>query len=527
MKKSYLLLSTLLVMQSIHYTNCDNKAEDIALDFDAIDAILENSSPVAITATGCSPQEIVSFLNNLNIPQVLKQNFYCRTQPPVTRSPLDLPSLRTYQDPCRDLSIYMLPFYNQTSRMFLTKNSPFINCYLAFNADFLADLDIQTITQDMNLGLDDIFTLLGKIRLQERRVGVLFALYKNYRNWSLSIRTPFYYLERNFFLNEQERAEIKNAPFFKEESGTAASDDEEVQSLLMKHAGADKVGLGDTRFSAFYMFEGPCQELWLGGELTVPTAFAFKKGILLGSFCKTQRPPPFDFFDLLQLSPLCSSIPAENEELQNLIIDISLDALNHLAANVADRPLGNNGHFTLGPVFEHHYHFTDCLQLITFGGIEYLFPTEETRFFNVIKNPADFNRDFTDPEQATANLEFLNQQAIYTFFPTAICTRVSPGVIAKFSTGLLYETYHYYGMFGYDFWWQGQEHLRIYPVIPALDINKGVKPAAHQSKLFGYAGGKMYIYDYDIRLGVRGDGTIAHNGIGSDFTVGLDINVDF
>lgn len=529
MKKSYLVLATLFIIPLT--SNSLNINDDIfdSFDSDAIDALLDSIDPASVAslqAPGCTADMVMTALNNFNIPKVLQQDFYCLTYPPVTRSVLDLPSLRIYQDPCRDWSAFILPFYNQTSKMALAGNSPFINNYLNFNADFLADLDIQTLLAGLNI--EDIFPLIGIARLQERRVGGLLAAYKTHNKWSFGIRLPLYYLERNFFLNDAEREAIKNAPFFKFLSGGAASDDEEVTNLLIRHLAADKVGFGDTRISALYMIAGPQQELWVGGELTIPTAVAFRKGVFLSTFCKSKPPPPFSFFDLFQLTPLCGATPAEQTEGIAIVQDIGLEALDKLTANVADRPLGNNGHFSLSPTLEHHYHFTDCFQLITFASIEYLFAADEQRFFIICKNPAEFNRDFSDPNEASNNLAFLNQQAINTFFPTdVVCTRVTPGVIIKFSTGITYESYQAYGMLGYDFWWQAAEHLKINIARPLFNINKGTRPAAHQNKIFGYVGRKMYIYDYDIRLGFRSDLTLESRNIGKDFTVALDLNIDF
>ena len=527
MKKIYFLLATLLTIPAANQEFDINNIEE--LDFDTI---LDNIDATSITmvhrsGTGCTPENIVPALAMFNIPTILQRNFYCRTQPPVTRSILDLPSMRLYQDPCRNWSVFILPFYNQTSKMFLTQNSPYIDSYLNLSADFIEDLNLQTI--GFSLNLDDFFPLLGPIRLQERRLGGLFAAYKTYHSWSFGIRMPLYYLERNFFLNEQERAAIKNAPIFQVISGGAASDEEEVEALLTKHLASDKVGFGDTRISALYMLEGPCQELWVGAELTIPTAVAFRKGIYLSTFCKSKPAPPFDFLHLIQLTtPLCGPTLAQNIEGVAIITELGLEALDKLTANLTDRPLGNNGHFSISPTLEHHYHWSDHLQFITYAGLEYLFAADEDRFFIVAKNPAAFNRDYNDTNQANSNLAFLNQQAINTFFPTNVpCTTVTPGIIVKVSTGFCYEGYNCYSMVGYDFWWQAREKLKLNQTVPPLVLWKGIKPSAHQNKIFGYIGGKLHIWDYDVRLGLRGDFTVESRGIGKDFTIALDINVDF
>jgi hypothetical protein len=526
MKKNYFVLATLLLCYVPNLLS--ESSSDFDLDFD-LNALLNTVDPsfaITFQDPGCDPLTVIEKLTLLNIPQTLQNNFYELTQPPVTRSVLDLPSLRIYQDRRRCWSFFVLPFYNQTTKMFFSKCSDRIGSYLSLTADFLANLDTQTLIPNFNL--DEVFPLFGLVTLQERRLGGMFSAYTNHKAWAFGIRMPLYYLERNFFLNDQEVQAIKNALFFKESTGTAASDEEEVMTFARRHLISDKVGFGDTRLTGLYRIDGLEQDVWLGAELTIPTAVAFHKGIYGSAFCKSQPPPPFDFLALLQETTLCGATPAQEEEALATALDFATEALDKLTANVADRPLGNNGHFSIAPLLEHQYYFNDCLKLITHASFEYLFPADEHRFFIIQKNPADFVRNYNDNNQAQANLTFLSQQAINTFFPAdRLCTRVSPGIIVKLSTGFYYETYHYYSMLGYDFWWQGQERLKIIQPLPPLALNKGVKPAASQSKVFGYLGGKMHLWHYVVRLGLRSDVTITNHAIGKDFTVALDIDVDF
>lgn len=492
-----------------------------------------------VECTPFTPQEVLAELTKLNLPNILLHNLYKHTNNPVIRPLFDLPTMMPQFDRCEDRSFSCQAFFNQMRKVYLTCNSSSLSSYLNLtDEDLLEQFDIELLE---SVNIPDLGPLLANIRLEERRAGAMLAFYKEWGCTSASFLVPFYWLEHNFFLNDEDVAAIQRLPFIQ---SLPPSDDDQVKTFAFKHLVDTKFGIGDIRFYFDHnVVDKWCTDLWLGFQFTAPTARAFNGPhfrewfgdtlLFGGNFCKTKPLPTINYEELLCLaagSPDAKAVAFET------LTDLLLGSLDQLTANLADRSLGQQ-HFSIGPTFYCQQYLTPIVSIIAYAGVDYWFPRREIRFFLVNKNPADFakvNADgqlaIEDPDALATNIasadnEFLAIQTVNFLYPTAICIDVRPGFVAKASIALAFDSYHTHVALGYDYWRQGNEKLIMVP--ENLNAAAGLRPKAFQNKFFGRIFAHHRGAHHDIRFGIRGDATASSRGIGKDFTLALDVLIDF
>jgi hypothetical protein len=465
--------------------------------------------------------DIVSLLLELNAPQILQNDLYKQTNLPNTRDLHSLPSLQPFFERTTQWGIGAQFFANITSQMYFTKCSPFISSYLAFdNGDFLEQIDNKFFP---TIDIPDIISLFSTIKLQERRIGALISLFRRYKAWSFMVVLPIYYLEHNFFLTEEEIDEISINPLFR--SIPSGSDDTATQQMIACHLVNDSAGIGDLRFTVQYDLSSLCNlKAILGLDFIAPTAHAFKKGIIGNNFPLNAPIPPFSIREIFDL--FCKG---QNNQIINDSKAFLIGALDRLTTNVADSRLGSH-HFSLRPFIEYKKPFTNRLSLASYASVQPFFTRQDIRFFITATTPEEFNRDFKDPDQATANLDFLNQAFIETLYTFPVCLKVKPGLEARFAVSLIWESKDFSVAFGYDFWHKNAERFIKVPseIAQKFVLSQGLKSSAQQSKLFTHIFAHHSHSGLDTwHVGLRGDITVTHKGIGRDFTLAMDAIIDF
>jgi len=357
------------------------------------------------------------------------------------------------------------------------------------------------------------------------------------RTWeSLRVRffCPLYYLERNFFLSQAERDELAAEFGFEGQQEDTAFQDRYLTS--------DKFGLGDTRIEIDNgIYASNTTALRAGFLATIPTAFAMVSGIKGHSFKKTACLPQANIFESL----FCIALSNQSEEVKTaeaiaLLRTFGLGALDRLSANLLDAPLGNGGHIGIGALLRSSTDL-NTLFLHTQGhelnwlnrlSLEYQFPANEKRFFVEKNNNAAFNaHDFSNPNDATKNLAFLEEELVKRFYPVAFDALIQPGVIFRLDTRLCYHISQWGLLFGSDLWAQSREHVKSVDAFGRLgnqiDICKAKGCGAYQIKLFG---GINYTFERPKRtwhLSLDGDATIANGGIGKDYSIVFNVETHF
>ena len=494
-----------------------------------------------------TPESILSLITPpdgaINLPLLLQQNIYKHTNPPHTRPLLSLPTLITY--PIHTTSTECFPcimrisgFYNQTHNMYFTKDSPYINSYIDFdNAVILKQLEE---IKSFNIDVIPILDLFRNIKLQERRFGVVLGATGSRKRWSVTADLPLYYLEHNFYLSPKEEKAIENSPFLKniQENSAETSQSEAVcdsavdtRELAKQHLVNDKFGLGDSFLRIFYdVSYTDCQNTLLGLHVALPTAYTIKQKFFVGgAFNKDEPQPTFNFQDIANLA-LCDD--AKNlKEAKAEGIAFLIGILDRLAANEVDLSLGNNGHFGFGPAIKLNRtlgcHWSAQLD----GYAEYDIPSTETRYFLSAKNAEMFDRDYQNELLAAVNLQFLSTQFVNTFYPLALQTRVIPGVQAVLTGQVIGNFAHLHVRFGADYWYQGKEHVSFgcdngYGY-SELQVSKGLLSSAYQAKVLAEIGYKKEAKKIDWTVNLGSDYTVAHSGIGKDYTVVIGTRIFF
>ncbi len=493
------------------------------------DAPFDDQSSLASRQISCiPPEEILDILLRINAPEILQQDFYHRTNRLHVRNSINSP-LFVYQKLYQNLFFTIDLFYNHMSNAFFTYKSPFICSYIALNnKDVINQLE-EISTRFQRADIPQILSLFQNIKMQERKAGIMLQMGGTLPRWTFEIKTPIYYIEHNFFLTDQEIQQIENAEFF-QQIDLGESGEEEVELFVRQHLVSDRVGLGDTKIQALYtVYDEPTTNVRIGSELIVPTAATFKRGLLGGSFCPLRGRPTFSIQQLFQLV-MCAN--PNFDQARTLTTQFLVGALDQLTANLADTPLGNGGHWGISPLIELRSTINQHLMFHLQTGFEYFVPAYEDRFFITQKNPQDFRRNYNDPNQAEANLTFLNTQLINTLYPFVIKTRVQPGIILKATPAFEWRTARSTMLIGYDFWWQAEEKFTTLcapkELINQLAICRAIMPRASQHKIFAtWRTCFMPCTNYDVLLFLKADTTFAHAGIGRDITAALGVQISF
>jgi len=490
-----------------------------------------------------NPADILPLLVEiLDILPILQEDLYCKTYPLNKRSLLDLPFVRPYRwHSIYDQKVGVQLFYNQTDRMHFTGRCDNISSYLAIcNSNLLRKLSdkldediIREQFPDFDLDPLCIFPLFRNMTIQERRLGFMFSGSQRWKTLTFRAYAPLYYLERNYFLTNQERKAVEDV--FGEQSDTEFQD---------QHMISDKIGIGDTRLvCAYHVLRCPDIALNLGFQLTIPTAFPFKKGLKGASFqqWKKIRHCKFSIQELWELAQ--EDVNAATEYGS----DFFLGALDTLSANLLDTPLGNNQHLGIGLFFQNksrlsYYFKRPWADQIHYKGnisLEYLLPRTERRFFlirtdndSLDKRLFDEERADDDPAYAANWLNLIEETFTNKFYPVALDTRIQPGLIFHWTSNMFYERGPWRYQLGTDWYIQtptSLESLEVPQDIGAcnIELKKAEPPYMYQSKI---CGGIYYSFERPCRtwnLSLYGDYTYWTEGLGKDFTLSLNLEVDF
>jgi len=503
-----------------------------------------------------SPETILFLVTDgpVKLQNLLQFDVYNRTNPLMTRSLHTYPSLGALiqEPPINCLAFTFKPFFIYMPKGRFTKDSSALSSYSSMltNHDWIEAIDLDDFPA---LDIPEVLPLFGKMTIEQRQLGAMLFAQGQSDNWIVTIALPILYLENNYQLSEADKRAIENSALFSGYGVPTASPvltpSRDFSTFTEDHLISDKAGIGDLRCEAWYRAgsgkNGTCD---VGAQVTIPTAHAITTGIFgarQGTFDKTA---PIPFFDIQTLFNLYTCEPKQYIPLSELVVDLGIAALDRLSANVLDTPMGQQ-HASIGPVFRAVGCTNDGVAALQVTGeVSYLVPQDEVRFFKVKKDLASFNRDYTDPDTAQKNLNFLSSQATNTLYPTAVKIKVHPGFIVNITAAALITAEHFSATAGFNMWGKTRESFGCincrYPVCDPqrndyggisrytsdqpLDFDAGKLTGGYQGRLFGMVSGLIRSHPtFDVRVGLRGDGTIFTSAIGYDFTLAVDFIIDF
>lgn len=518
-------------------TYTDNKAEDTSFQkFDEVayfsddnyNIYDENFSNYVLTRSGGSgAQEIIDFLtgDQIQIQNILVKNLYKYTNPANIRPLLDLPAYQStypFGIPC-GVTAGFIPFYTQTRKQYFTANSPHLCSYLAFS-DFgdLEDIASSSGVELNNFDLPQILSLFNTIKLEDRRVGAIFSMGKTHNCCSLGLELPFYYIERNIFLNQSERDAIQNNPFFAQLSGGCAPS-RDVEDFVKQHVVGDMLGFGDTRLSAYWKKEADNTTLSGGLELTLPSAAYVMDHMIAHHRCRSPMQPVLDILGLIDTADT-----NDNTALTDAVTNFSVCALDRFLRICTDTKLGSET-VTIAPRVDLIHAVKNCLSLAHMARFTCFLPYRGIRFFRECKRPSDFDRDWSNPDESDANLQFLSDRLVNMIYPQMQHVKIDTRFSFEYSVAMQVFLRDTAVELGYDLWLLSREKLNFCSCpnndLP-LDLHRAESPNALQQKLFG-----RVMWEHASRcgrlwhIGLVGDWTCSSYGIGKDWSLGLTANV--
>lgn len=558
---------SLLFNYSIIYTHGDARLLDSFDDDQEESLLLEGLDNTSFNTTRniVPVKSILGLIEDAGGFALLDQDFYLRTNPFVERNILDLPLWEMHS--CQEPEKWILGghlFWNKMDRSVFTCKNTNIESYLDLNQKTLFNaldnlrpelkdlfplaslIDPLSDTSDF----DSILKLFRNLTGEQRRLGVMFHLWRQWERAELRALLPLYYVERNLIATPEEQRAIEN------QFGALTPD--EAKMFEKNHGISDKIGFGDFRFEAnFVPYNTDTFALRVGGFLTIPSAFAFSKGINGTTFRDCLEQPTLDLQALFDLAckddylvdPTVSS-DEQTALKEELIGDICknkngflLGAVDRLNAVLVETNLGNKGHVGIGGIIRSKtslrsllddYEWTDRINWNNRLSVEYLAASDETRFFIRRNHLEDFSsRDFnSDDEQVQDdNLAFIEKEIVDKFYPYAIKTRVKPGPIFRWFSRWCINGDVWDFTIGSDIWIQPGESLKLKcanpRLIERLDICNAQNSLAYQFKTVASLGFKILRPDYAFFFNVNAEGTSWNKNIGDDWAVSFNFEANF
>ena len=534
MKQIYSFVFAALLLVPLLTKTMGNYDIDIFNDPDIESLVAQSTFSFKSTI---SPDDAVKLLLDLGIINLLEVDFFLRTNPLNERENLDLPFNLAHRyscDHCHGFGVYL--FYNEVSRMHFCCDTS-IDSYLAISENQFLDRLEQTlelirplISTAFDFNVRDALGLFKDFTIQERQLGFMFNGYRKHGKWRTRAWIPFYYLERNYFVTPEEQKAI-------EEAFGRAEDQAQQNRFVEEFFIADKLGFGDTRVEWDRTFKkSQNMSMRLGAMATVPTAFAVAKG-LKGSYFPNNFCRP-----VLDLATLVDQVAAIQDISETELGDFLLAVSRSLSAQLLETPMGNGGHFGIGPLMYSKTRLNTIIERPwtkrflwrSRMSLEYLLPAHERRFF-IQKNDLsgfisrNFDAEEVTPDQARDNLDFLEQTLTDRLFPYKFDALVYPGWIYRSTSKFIYEGCRWCFYLGTDFWFKSQEKIKNIRSPQTLNLNVDIatKCSAWQSKFIGGIVHKKKRGAREWTLSLNIDKTYVSGGIGEDFTFSFNVDVEF
>lgn len=496
-------------------------------------------------------KDIVCLLIEMNIQCILKHNFYIHTYPLNKKSIIDIPAFYPYKEYPRDHTYGITPFYYEIDRMYFTEQCDGIASYVALcDPTLLARLyecveNIKAAYESFNLDPRIIFPLFRNFTVQERQVGFMFHVDRQYKPCHFHAHIPLIYLERNYYATDLERERIERA--FNQalpsngDTGNQKSASADAQEFQYNHLVSDKFGLGDLRLHLdWFVDKGIDYSYGFGIVGTIPTACVFEKGLIGGCHNSCFNPKDFSISNLWNM--------AQEGDLQGaaqLGQQFAVGALDELSLNLLDAPLGYSKHMGLGASFFSKGKLSFLIKrpwakrikMRSRMILQYYTPATELRAFVEKKNPDDYffsesdqHRIDHDDAYAEEVLNFFTKKFVQEFYPFRLNTMVCPGFFFESTSTYYFEYQRWKVGLTTDFWARQQESfgdICIPKGTPPLEIECAIRPGAYQSRIGGSATYTITRPRSLLSFSLYGDTAYWSEGIGKDFSLCFNIECNF
>lgn len=496
---------------------------------------LETAGVGHVTTRTITPTGAMGVLLQIKPHRLLKNPVYLYTQPLRRREIIDEIS---FNFPRYNFakSFSIMPFYHQMSQAQFKRDRTGIKDYIDMSqTDLINTINELALDYDddddndvdlTSINIPDLLNLFANIKVQERLLGFMFQYTKKFENqWTLSWHFPLLYQEYNYFLTKNEISAIETSDFFKQfKTG-------DYWEFVTNHLLSDKLGIGDTRITLEKTIkESSAYRLNIGLDISLPTAFSIKKGVIGAYFDKKTRAPRLDLInDFLELNET-----GNNTQLLKNAEILALQILDRASTLLLEHPLGNYHHPACGIFTRSTLIFSPTVELTSKLRANLLIPVTERRFikknistqelqalYDRHTNPATDTPNI-DPATVDADLARLEEIFIEKFFPESYDVTVMPGLEISSSSQLTYERARWIFYIGTEMWYHTKESfLKIHTdslTQSTLEIEKAKKEYAYQTKTWiGFDKKKRETSNW--QYGARASASGINDGIGDTFTL--------
>ena len=520
MKKKIIVLIGFLTFFTIPICSQESEEERKFLE----EQLLENEDDIFDLEITRGPAERSLILTKIadDAQEYIADPLYLKTYGVLSRPILDFPNISQNFSLEKQSFFKTSFFYNKTNCKKFTQTSEQISSYI--------DLADRTIFSFIGDNFTNLLKGLSVGKIEERRAGLVLEGQKKGKQWYLGIKAPVYYLERNFYFTEAEKAFLASNPIL---DSFGSSSGQDLGTFAKEHLISDKFGLGDIRLNAGWNLREKRTFNWaLGCQLTIPTAFAIGNGVIGSSFRKNYYRPNHDiptiferYFEYDRNKNKDAEEAQKSLEQYNTLRNSFLtDFLDRLALTTIDSNLGNNKHFSLGFFNQFILKKFGCMTLQNNSSIEITIPNKQKRFFVLDQNADTFITDLSDIE---AGLAFYNTKILEKFFPEALNTVVWPGV--TFQSNILFDcTWKRLNLtLGADAWLRTREFLwgleQKSEITSRAQIENASRPTSYQIKTLGAL---QYQTESGSKWRLYTDYTFVDSGIGKDYMIMLEYKID-
>lgn len=423
---------------------------------------------------------------------LLKDPFYLFTYPLKKRDMISL-----YKKQLDQTGDGVTCLYYQMSKNYFTQSEGAIKSYVKLKQEALLEMiDERNFT---DIAIPPVLSLFEPVKVQQRSFNLFFKKQLEYGNWNIMCLLPFVYQEQNFYLNFKERAAIQNYELFKPRITQATTIEngpkekpkgQDTKTFLRKHLLSDQIGFSDIHIECSKIYKQWAYSYCIiGCDITLPTAFAIKRGLIGNHFNKkyptTKLDLHTDFLDLYA--------EQQYDQLKQNGIDFSVAVLDRLSTILLEQSLGNGRHFGCAPFCELTIMMRN-IQLINRIALEFQLPMYERRFFKQIPDKAALEAVATvdvfgiTEQEAQNQINFLSKQLLKKLFPESYKTGVIPGFIVQGDIMMRTLGNVWSLECGLQWWYQTKEYFTSVrapqEVKNILDYQAGRQPAAWQSTIF-------------------------------------------
>jgi len=498
----------------------------IEIDLDDIDQSLLDAAAqnTGTTREGEASDVLDLLFEQAHANKILKNDLYRYTFPLATRNIITYPSLLSFTP--RRSNVGFNIFYQQTTNMFPWCNN--IEGYVAlFEPTFMREIDLE-IARENNVDIPKMLKLFKNARVEQRRVGFLFDLWKKFDWFNIGLEFPFYAVEKNYNLPIEDIQEIESSDVFE-----SSENEKTEKAAIYRYVLETRIGLGSTRLTlGFDLANKDRFRMVVGTKLTFPTSATLKSGFIGSDFKRIVQRCYLDLETFIE--DITSSSQSDKDQALNNAKAFGVQSVNQMSALLLATKLGEDKRFQIGFYVEPTIRVDEQLTLFASFRANWMEPKTVSRFILEHVNCSDFDDANFDTnlfptsqkEQMSHDaIVFLNNRARNWLFPCCYNVKLKNQRELQLTTAALFRfTDNWNLVIGYDYWHKQQECARIVKLggkpanLNCIKLDRALLPNLSQQKIFTKVEYTKFKESHNFVFTFGGDLPLLSKNIGDDYT---------